>query len=326
MIIRKPNKKFKDTRIYSSDGCLVFVYEGRKLIRLSDQVEIKSFEEIKADMFVFSNDARFMLAKSCRGKLVFIDTSKGKILKKLTFQNLGNEQWDSAIISPDNKHILNIVLKKNSWQSYLSVWDTEIWKETRYFEDEEWSLTNIEYICSKEKYLISGNKMTNRDEPMVRACFCLWFDPKLSSFELIYQLSEVHRSEIQRGDQVYINIFTPPTNFIYSESLNDLVCYYERVEGFKQLRFLFANKSVNLDEGQGAIRSVELSPDEKILGVVFSRNAILYSFPDLKPLDELSDSSNAKFQFLPLTSYFYTSSHYAYTYFYKKNKEGHYGK
>lgn len=324
-MMKKTNKSYDETRVYSPDGRFMFVYEDDKLFRLSDKTEIKTFKETaNATCVVFSEDSNFLLTKSDRGKLLFIDTSEGKILKKLTFKELRN-QFDPAIISFDNRYIINIVCQKN-YRSYLSVWNTQTCEETRYFENENLSIIDIRYVWAKNKYFISGYRAGEHSVAEIKISFCMWFDPNTGEYQLIHEVCDIHTCEFKRGDEDCVRELTYPTRFIYSQTLDEVISYYERIEGVKQLCFLSQNRIVDLESSDNRIMSAELSPDEKMLGVMFRYSAGLYTFPDLKLLDELETETFGEFQFLPSTSDFYITFHMSCTDFYKKNKDGRYGK
>lgn len=118
---------------------------------------LAQFKEVGNASVFFSDDSSLLLAKDNGRKLVVYDLATMSIRCKLK-PKVGSSNGDGdACISYDNKYVIN--LEYYFPYGYISVYDIENGKETRYCEDMKEVYNQIHYIPSRRLYLIDGFRM-----------------------------------------------------------------------------------------------------------------------------------------------------------------------
>ena len=142
---------------------------------------LAQFKEVGNASVFFSNDSNLLLAKDNDRKLVVYDLATMSIRCKLK-PKVGSSNGDGdACISHDNKYIIN--LGYDFPYGYISVYDIENGKETRFREDMREVYNQIRYIPSRQLYFIDGFRRPNEGTSEKNRYFYLWFDMDNRTFE-----------------------------------------------------------------------------------------------------------------------------------------------
>lgn len=176
---------------------------------------LAQFKEVGDASVFFSDDSNLLLAKNNDRKLVVYDLATMSIRCKLK-PKIGSSNGDGdACISHDNKYVIN--LGYDFPYGYISVYDIENGKETRFREDMREVYEHICYIPSRQLYFIDGFRRPEEGTSEKNRYFYLWFDMNNRTFE-----------------QTFCDL--DDANFLYSEYLEQ-VLYFAK-EGNLAFRIL----------------------------------------------------------------------------------------
>ena len=142
---------------------------------------LAQFKEVGDASVFFSDDSNLLLAKNNDRKLVVYDLATMSIRCKLK-PKIGSSNGDGdACISHDNKYVIN--LGYDFPYGYISVYDIENGKETRFREDMREVYEHICYIPSRQLYFIDGFRRPEEGTSEKNRYFYLWFDMNNRTFE-----------------------------------------------------------------------------------------------------------------------------------------------
>ena len=218
---------------------------------------LAQFKEVGNASVFFSNDSNLLLAKDNDRKLVVYDLATMSIRCKLK-PKVGSSNGDGdACISHDNKYIIN--LGYDFPYGYISVYDIENGKETRFREDMREVYNQIRYIPSRQLYFIDGFRKPNEGTSEKNRYFYLWFDMDNRTFE-----------------QTFCDL--DDANFLYSEHLEQVLYFTE--EGNLAFRILPLNIELPIKHQQGCL-DIQLSHNNKMIALYQDNNLKLCTFPNL---------------------------------------------
>jgi len=103
-----------------------------------------------------SPDQNTLVVKSASGRISVYSLEKLSLIKKFRFSKVTGSQDDNCIFSSDGKYLLNIERQGDSFETALSVYDTDDFSLTeRLFEkDDEQVLSAIEYDNDTVAYYV----------------------------------------------------------------------------------------------------------------------------------------------------------------------------
>jgi len=210
----------------------------------------------------FSNDSKYLLAKSTGCKLALYDLDKKELVHKHKIKKNAQPQDQGISFSSDCKKIVDLVYN-NDLLGYIAVWDIETWNETRYYEGENNVFETNVSLGSNGKCFVSGH---HRDCNGVYSIpFYMWFD-------------------VHRGIGEFIDTkLTAGTSFMFAEKLDSVFAYHARDAS---ITFLHENRAVRLAEN-GGIQSIALSADNTKTAVIFDKRTVVYGFPSMEVIVEL---------------------------------------
>lgn len=233
------------------------------------------FKEVDNASAFFSDDSSLLLAKDNGRKLVVYDLATMSIRCKLK-PKVGSSNGDGdACISHDNRYAIN--LGYDFPYGYISVYDIENGKETRYREDMEEVYNQIRYIPSRRLYFIDGFRRPEKGTNESNRRFFLWFDMENRTFE-----------------QTFCDL--DAANFLYSEDLEQ-VLYFSK-EGSLAFHIFPLNIELPLKQPQGCL-DIQLSHNNKMIALHQNDNLKLCTFPNMEILAELSNIGYGKVSFSP---------------------------
>lgn len=236
---------------------------------------LAQFKEVGNASVFFSNDSNLLLAKDNDRKLVVYDLATMSIRCKLK-PKVGSSNGDGdACISHDNKYIIN--LGYDFPYGYISVYDIENGKETRFREDMREVYNQIRYIPSRQLYFIDGFRKPNEGTSKKNRYFYLWFDMDNRTFE-----------------QTFCDL--DDANFLYSEHLEQVLYFTE--EGNLAFRILPLNIELPIKHQQGCL-DIQLSHNNKMIALYQDNNLKLCTFPNMEILAELSNIGYGNISFSP---------------------------
>lgn len=236
---------------------------------------LAQFKEVGNASVFFSNDSNLLLAKDNDRKLVVYDLATMSIRCKLK-PKVGSSNGDGdACISHDNKYIIN--LGYDFPYGYISVYDIENGKETRFREDMREVYNQIRYIPSRQLYFIDGFRRPNEGTSEKNRYFYLWFDMDNRTFE-----------------QTFCDL--DDANFLYSEHLEQVLYFTE--EGNLAFRILPLNIELPIKHQQGCL-DIQLSHNNKMIALYQDNNLKLCTFPNMEILAELSNIGYGNISFSP---------------------------
>lgn len=234
---------------------------------------LAQFKEVGNASVFFSDDSNLLLAKDNGRKLVVYDLATMSIRCKLK-PKVGSSNGDGdACISYDNKYVIN--LEYYFPYGYISVYDIENGKETRYCEDMKEVYNQIRYIPSRRLYLIDGFRMPEGGTRKKNQYFYLWFDMENRTFERTFCDLDA-------------------ANFLYSEELQQVLYFSE--EGNRAFRILPLNIKLPAKHQQGCL-DIQLSHNNKMIAIYQNDNLKLCTFPNMEILTELSNIGYGRVSF-----------------------------
>lgn len=164
-----------------SDNYLVYL-TGQKVYVLDSNnlSEIACFTGLKyAYKAVISPDEKLLVVKSTEPKLWFYSLDSYSLIKKITLRGNKQPQDHGICFSGNGNYIYNIVLDNNIL-SFIQKYDAKTLelKET-YFEKNNYFLSDIQYIRSKDLYFIYGyERIYENNEDIECRHFLMWFNGK----------------------------------------------------------------------------------------------------------------------------------------------------
>lgn len=222
--------------------------------------QLAQFKEVSnADVF-FSADSRLLLAKDTERKLVVYDMKTMSVLCKLKPRTGSSNGDGEACISHDNKYVIN--LGYDFPYGYISVYDIESGKETRYREDKQEVYDHIRYIPSRRQYFITGFRRPQDKTDGKNSYFCLWFDMDNNRFEQIFY--DLDNAE-----------------FIYAECLNQV--FYVCQGNDSVFRIFPLDVELPL-ANHPDIMEVKLSHNNKMIALYQGKELKVCTFPAMKVL------------------------------------------
>jgi WD40 repeat protein len=224
---------------------------------------VASFKDIPyISKEVFSNDSKYLLAKSTDCKLALYDLEKMELVHKHKIKKNAQPQDQGICFSSGSKKIVDLVYN-NALLGYISVWDIETWDETRYYEGENNVFQTIISLNSKEKCFVSGY---HRDRfGVFNIPFYMWFD-------------------VHGGMGEFIDTkFDAGTMFIFAEKLDKIFAYNG---SDTNITFLQESRVTQLAEND-RIQNVALSTDNTKAAVIFDKQTVVYDFPSIEIIAEL---------------------------------------
>lgn len=264
-LIHKFNNKPSFSLTFSPDGKWIAQNKSSRinLFEANTYKQVASFKDIPyISEAVFSNDSKYLLAKSTDCKLALYELGKMELAHKHRIKKNRQPQDKGICFSSDDKKIVDLVYS-NDLLGYIAVWDMETWGETRYYEGDNNVFETIVSHNSNGKCLVSGH---HRDRSGIFDIpFYLWFDVSSGVGEIVDTK------------------FTAGTSFMFAEKLNCVFAYHDEDAS---ITFLQESRVVKLTEN-GVIQSISLSTDNTKVAVMFDMKTVVYSFPGMETIAEI---------------------------------------